>query len=547
MPYDPNSDMGLSALSPTLSAYKQYVANNGSGKTAAEVLAQQGNAALAMLALKQDYLQNVADLQTKLAQQPQAAPPTVSEDFDAAIAQQDQQTQQALMAQMPQPVPGLPGMPNPAMDRANFAGGGIVAFADGGDVQRFAIGGLTSEEEAEFNALQNQQRQYNQLVGRGGIASVAGSPMQRDIGATRNRLQQLQSKIDAYATQVAYNRNRAYPGISAPTAPAAAPTSPAPAAAPTPPAAPAATTKPNAGILAAANAATRDTNAGKAAAKAAPTVAAAAPKPTAPAAARPVDLYAKYIEEAGKEAKGEKALTQEALDRYKTLGIGKAADDLEKVISNLRAEYEGPGADKKNLKQSIIEASARMMMGKGGFAEALGEAVGTGVTGYYGRKDKMKDAALGLAKNTYELNQAKENLMLSAAKEGSAEYEKQKQRIQDLRDAQLKSQDAWNKTTYEQQQLNARLASENAAAQRRAEIMYGTREDATTTAQFTAQVNKLKAIAASASDVMKTAGLSDPVAYAAAKKRYDDAMNSLSAMQFGGGGGGAGGVTSSGW
>ena len=546
MPYDPNSDMGLSALSPTLSVYKQFVANNGSGKTAAEFLMQQGNSALAMLALKQDYLKNVADLQTKMAQQPQAAPPTVSEDFDAAIAQQDQQTQQALMAQMPQPAPGLPGMPNPAMDRANFAGGGIVAFADGGDVQHFAIGGLTSEEEAEFNALQNQQRQYNQLVGRGGIASVAGSPMQRDIGAIRNRLQQLQSKIDAYATQVAYNRNRAYPGISAPTAPAAAPTSPAPAAAPTPPAAPAATTKPDAGILAAANAATRDTNAGKAAAKAAPTVA-AAPKPTAPAAATPVDLYAKYIGEEEKKAKGEKAFTQEALDRYKTLGIGKAADDLEKVISKLRAEYEGPGADKKNIKQSIIEASARMMMGKGGFAEALGEAVGTGVTGYYGRKEKMKDAALGLAKSTYELNQAKENLMLSAAKEGSAEYEKQQKRIQDLKDAQLKGQDDWNKTIYEQQQLNARLASENAAAQLRAETMYGTREDAAATARFNAEVDRLTAIINSASDLMKTAALSDPVAYAAAKKRHDDATNRLNALQFGGVGGGAGGVTSSGW
>jgi hypothetical protein len=525
MPYDPNSDMGLSALSPTLSVYKQFVANNGSGKTAAEFLMQQGNSALAMLALKQDYLKNVADLQTKLAQQPQAAPPTVSEDFDAAIAQQDQQTHQALMAQMPQPVPGLPGMPNPAMDRANFAGGGIVAFADGGDVQHFAIGGLTTAEAAEYAQLKDKALRYSQMMGSGGIGAVAG------MSFDRTRLNQLQDKINAAEYASALQRRAAIDpraamelrnleASGALTAPAAAPTSPAPAAAPTPPAAPAATTKPDAGILAAANAATRDANARKAAA--------AAPKTTAPD-------YEDVVGQITGSVAPRSAYISEEIEQRKMLGVGDAADELEKVISKLRAEYEGPGADKKNIKQSIIEASARMMMGKGGFAEALGEAVGTGVTGYYGRKEKMKDAALGLAKSTYELNKAKEDFKLSAAKEGSSRYEAERKRIED---AEIRRQ--------EHVERLEEIAAQSRAQRDVANIYTSGRAESAETTQFTAKVNKLKAIAASASDVMKTTALSDPVAYAAAKKRYDDAMNSLSAMQFGGVGG-VGDVTSSGW
>lgn len=536
MPYDPNSDMGLSALSPTLSVYKQFVANNGSGKTAAEFLMQQGNSALAMLALKQDYLKNVADLQTKLAQQPQAAPPTVSEDFDAAIAQQDQQTQQALMAQMPQPAPGLPGMPNPAMDQASFAGGGIVAFADGGDVQRFAIGGLTTAEAAEYAQLKDKALRYSQMMGSGGIGAVAG------MSFDRTRLNQLQDKINAAEYASALQRRAAIDpraaielrnleASGALTAPATAPTSPAPAAAPTPPAAPAApaaTTKPDAGILAAANAATRDANAGKAVAKAAPT-AAAAPKTTAPD-------YEDAVAQITGSIAPRSAYISEEIEQRKMLGVGAAADELEKVISKLRAEYEGPGADKKNIKQSIIEASARMMMGKGGFAEALGEAVGTGVTGYYGRKEKMKDAALGLAKSTYELNKAKEDFKLSAAKEGSSRYEAERKRIED---AEIRRQ--------EHVERLEEIAAQSRAQRDVANIYTSGRAESAETTRFNAEAARLNRIAATALEEMKVVALSNPVAYAAAKKRYDDAMNSLSAMKFGGVGGGAGGVTSSGW
>lgn len=131
-PNDPNSTMGLSALSPTLSLEKRNAAK--SGKTAAQFLMEKGNSALAMLALKKDYIDNIAELQKKMAEQSPAAPPTVAQQYDMAIAQQDQQ-----MAQ------GLAGLSNPVMEQANFAGGGIVAFDRGGEVEHFAGGGSPGE------------------------------------------------------------------------------------------------------------------------------------------------------------------------------------------------------------------------------------------------------------------------------------------------------------------------------------------------------------------------------------------------------------------
>jgi hypothetical protein len=131
--YDPTKSMGLDALSPTIAAYKQFVErqNNVNDASVVPFLASRGQPELAGLIAKKMRVENAAKSQQQLAQQPPAAPPTVAQKYDMAAAQQAQQEQ---MAQ------GLAGMPNPVMDRANFAGGGIVAFADGGDVQHFATG-----------------------------------------------------------------------------------------------------------------------------------------------------------------------------------------------------------------------------------------------------------------------------------------------------------------------------------------------------------------------------------------------------------------------
>lgn len=122
MPYDPNQMMGLTALSPTVAAYKQFMErqNNVGDSNIVPFLVSRGEPQLAGLIAKKLRVENAAKSQQQLAQQPPAAPPTVADQYDMAAQQQ------AMMA------PGLPGMPNPAMDRASFAGGGIVAFQGGG-------------------------------------------------------------------------------------------------------------------------------------------------------------------------------------------------------------------------------------------------------------------------------------------------------------------------------------------------------------------------------------------------------------------------------
>lgn len=75
----------------------------------------------------------------RMKQQPVQAPqtpPTIRDQLN--MAEQQQAQQQMAMQQ------GLGGMPAPAMEQAQFAGGGIVAFQSGG---------LTAEEEDELDAL----------------------------------------------------------------------------------------------------------------------------------------------------------------------------------------------------------------------------------------------------------------------------------------------------------------------------------------------------------------------------------------------------------
>lgn len=156
MPYDSNRPMGLDALSPTVSAYKQFVEgqNRVDDANIVPFLVSRGEPQLAGLIAKKMRVENAAKTQQQLAQQPPAAPPTVADQYNMAEQQQAQQAmmEQMRAAQQAQAAPGLAGMPNPAMENANFAGGGIVAMAGGGDVQHFQGGGVPNPADFFVNA-----------------------------------------------------------------------------------------------------------------------------------------------------------------------------------------------------------------------------------------------------------------------------------------------------------------------------------------------------------------------------------------------------------
>lgn len=156
MPYDSNRPMGLDALSPTVSAYKQFVEgqNRVDDANVVPFLVSRGEPQLAGLIAKKMRVENAAKTQQQLAQQPPAAPPTVADQYNMAEQQQAQQAmmEQMRAAQQAQAAPGLAGMPNPAMENANFVGGGIVAMAGGGDVQHFQAGGVPNPADFFVNA-----------------------------------------------------------------------------------------------------------------------------------------------------------------------------------------------------------------------------------------------------------------------------------------------------------------------------------------------------------------------------------------------------------
>jgi len=137
MANNPNALAGLTAISPTVSAYQNFVEQKDKVNSANIIpfLVSRGEPQLAGLIAKKLRIENAAKTQQQMAQQPPAAPPTVAQQYDAALAQQQAprmpQAPMAPPAQMPPSAGGVAAMPNPAMERG-FAGGGIVAFSEGG-------------------------------------------------------------------------------------------------------------------------------------------------------------------------------------------------------------------------------------------------------------------------------------------------------------------------------------------------------------------------------------------------------------------------------
>jgi hypothetical protein len=70
---------------------------------------------------------------------------------------------QALAQMAPQQLPEDQGIGQLNAGDMNFAGGGIIAFADGGDVERYAPGGLFETDPAKLRAMAEQRLRMEQL------------------------------------------------------------------------------------------------------------------------------------------------------------------------------------------------------------------------------------------------------------------------------------------------------------------------------------------------------------------------------------------------
>lgn len=147
-----NGVMGLSALSPLVSAADQFIREkNIPPDQVPAYLFSVGSPELAGLTAKFQRLKNATQMMPPQGGPP-PAPPTVADDINSQMMQYS----------------GVASLPNPAMDKAQFAGGGIVAF--NGENGSLVGGPLRSDEEFRLqfpiDAWMEEQRKRMGL-GRG--------------------------------------------------------------------------------------------------------------------------------------------------------------------------------------------------------------------------------------------------------------------------------------------------------------------------------------------------------------------------------------------
>lgn len=605
MSYDPNKIMGLDALSPTVAAYKQFIErqNNVGDPNVVQFLASRGEPQLAGLIAKKMRVDNAAKAQQALAQQPQSAPPTVAQKYEQAA---QQQVQQAIMAQMQQAhhaqaAPGLAGMPNPAMDQASFAGGGIVAFADGGDVQHFANQGLvnairsggvndlgnigdtiyvnrageaTSDPYAEVWKEEAERRRQAEVIkeaaakkraaeaaartGRTAAAeeaAVAGESLGlRGILGLGGKALGLAS-FAVPAVQAGAEWVASHPDNPAVRNFAAAPTEDPLMAAwgvqakeperPTaPPAAAATAPAPSAPSGGIAPRATGDFQKDLARAQADARVnapraksKAAAPADTAPADTAPAAPTSK---QADIMSELERLIGKEPTKPEKTPVVSKALDNEQAWIKQHQEDYAS--SKKEAQKAFFINLGASLLGNRSPFfATALGEALSQsyGTLSQDLRSLKKENDALALQE--LKVQQAREELQAKQDRESQVDYNKALSDWKERTFGVYKLKEEINQDVLNRASREKETAATLKSHEKIANITAGYREDAADTAAMRARVAAL-------GEDAKTyrAVLNNPLASAAeradAQKQLTEISHKLNAM-----GSGGGGVTTSGW
>ena len=347
MANNPNALAGLTAISPTVSAYQNFVEQKDkvNGANIVPFLVSRGEPQLAGLIAKKLRIENVAKTQQQMAQQPPAAPPTVAQQYDAMLAQQQAprmpQAPMAPPAQMPPAAGGVASMPNPGMARG-FAGGGIVAFngEDGSLVNepKFPSGQFffpgAYEDSGELKpwaagiANAFSPRKSSASVIREAQALASQGRTQEAVALLRS------ARIDpkqAFETQV--------PTSPATSAPAPAP-APAPAVdAPTAPASP--------------------TNAVR-----------AARPPATPAQ----DPYAQFMPEKPKTAA---ELRAERTERERAGGYGQFSQASKDEAEFIKERKDRAGQDEKSARKDFWIMTGASLLGSRSpfFANALGDSI----------------------------------------------------------------------------------------------------------------------------------------------------------------------------
>jgi hypothetical protein len=249
---DNNDLVGLPTLDPKVAAFKKFVQEN---KNSPDLMGYLGSPEGKRLAAENPRLVGAMLALEKLeaaSKGSQARMPTstVVDDLTGGI--------ESLVGQQQQPAQaGISALPNPVMNQAQFAGGGIVAFQDGGWLEGFGRAIAAGSQAAPVNPVARQITEANtsiEVLARSYEDALSKNDPARTetLGAALRRTPQgrkvlsdieQRKRVQDMQAQSAASRDSMQQVLSGETAP---PTTPdqtsalAPAPAPTPAPAPAA-------------------------------------------------------------------------------------------------------------------------------------------------------------------------------------------------------------------------------------------------------------------------------------------------------------------
>lgn len=318
---------------------------------------------------------------------------------------------------------GIAGLENPVMDNAQYAGGGIVAFAEAGAVKKKEKRPLTPEEEAEYQKLRAFYAAVVKPVTYWGGAGLTESPepvvadpaTEKAKAAYRPRFDELSAMRNEWerggaereTTAGAEKISQQYFGAALPVAPGA------PAAAAKTDAAGVATLDPTKiqGYLNAGAAGSRNDGATGLAGLRAPRMNTSAYDTAMNAA---IAQSGPTTEETAAAKKTRDELGQEEIARYQSLGIGAGREKQREKLGKKREDLEG---DRKRSKLEEIglgfltEGVAAASRGESTLG-ALASGLGAGLKGAKLSKEKLDAASDKLDEQEAALDQQKEALLL---------------------------------------------------------------------------------------------------------------------------------------
>jgi len=426
-------------------------------------MATQGVAPMADLYAMMNQFQRLKQQQVK----PPQTPPTIRDQLNILDQQQQMQRDTTDRSgglgslggptsyagqQEAQPMDrGLGAIDAGRMEYPQFAGGGIVAFSNGGTSN---TEGLTPQEEQELAALEGLEREsmapfapgagkreFGPSIPEGGVVSLYQNRKARlqELRAKQAIAREAERKLARERAVAEEARRR---GITLPST-AAAPTTPS------------ATALPPAG--------------------AAPTTATGAPTATAPTGApglAPVnyDTFGKYRTEAERlraGAQGEADLTamQRASQMQKDLeamGIGEATRKRGEYLTKREAEAEKDLASDKRMALAqagfaMAEAASRRGRERTGFlgAAAIGGTTGTKL--YQAALKENRALKDSIAQNRFALEQAQEMIKIGNYRDGVTQARQAKDNLANLNQALATNELGISKLVTEQRAADRRL------------------------------------------------------------------------------------------